>query len=95
MLTLTLPNFISDLVAKNGTTKSSKLRVPATSVADLHTYFTTCHPAAVSRIFEADGSVRKNIILVVNDELVHNSQYSQITFDDGDELALLIQFAGG
>ena len=95
MPTLRLPNFISDLVAKNGTPKSSRLSVPATSIADLHAFFSTRHPEASARIFDTDGSVRKNIILVVNDELVHNSQYSQITFDDGDELALLIQFAGG
>jgi sulfur carrier protein ThiS len=95
MLKLTLPNFISDLIVNTGTTKANKLNVPATTVADLHTYFTTCHPAAGSRIFETDGSVRRNVILVVNDELIHNSQYSQITFDDGDELSLLIQFAGG
>ncbi|MEU0602889.1 MoaD/ThiS family protein [Streptomyces sp. NPDC006393] len=95
MLTITLPNFISDLLSSEEGPKSSKVEIPAGDLAQLHAYFSERHPNAAAKMFEADGTVRKNVILVVNDELLSRSEYAAATFEDGDELSLMVQFAGG
>ncbi|MFJ4439514.1 MoaD/ThiS family protein [Streptomyces sp. NPDC088923] len=95
MLKITLPNFISDLLSAEQGGKSSTVRIPAEKLADVHAYFAERHPNASAKMFETDGSVRKNVILVLNDELLSRSEYSATAFNDGDELSLLVQFAGG
>lgn len=95
MPTLTLPTFISDLMGPCDERAGGAITVPAGSVADLYAFFTARHPRAGARLFDECGSVRKNVILVVNDELIPRARYQQLEFDDGDALDLLIQFAGG
>lgn len=95
MLTLTLPHFIMDLLSDRGTDKGNSVEVPATNLNEVRAFFADRHPQACVKIFDESGLVRKNVILVINDELVARTQHLEVRFKDGDQAALMVQFAGG
>jgi sulfur carrier protein ThiS len=92
---LTLPAFVVDDLTPRPEKGGSKLRIEGVCLKDVFQFLRTQHPRAVGRIFTDDGDVRKNVIVVVNDELVPRSDVSKLMLADLDELALIMQFAGG
>ena len=92
---VTLPGFISDLVKTENAERRGRLTVDAASMGELHRYFVTNHAPAAERLWDDQGRLRKNVILVHNDEPVYREDYDRLAFGNGDELCLLMQFAGG
>jgi hypothetical protein len=92
---VTLPGFISDLIQWDGGKPKRRLTVDAASLADLRDFFVTRHPGAATRIWDEHARLRKNVILVHNDTPLPRGDVDLVTFSDGDELCLIMQFAGG
>ncbi len=55
----------------------------------------TDHPALEKELFDADGALEPHIFVAVNGAQVSRDGSLERTLRDGDELALMISFAGG
>jgi sulfur carrier protein ThiS len=95
MPTVALPEFVLDTLSVRPEGKGRTLYVPAVSLSELVRYFRSQHPRAAERIFTDSGELRKNVIVVLNDELVPRGELPEVAFSDTDEIALMMQFAGG
>ena len=55
----------------------------------------TDHPALEKELFDADGALEPHIFVAVNGAQASRDGSLERTLRDGDELALMISFAGG
>jgi molybdopterin converting factor small subunit len=95
-LQVILPDFIADLLPSDAETRGcGKVEADAENLAGLHESFQSRFPEIAEKLWDGDGQVRKNVILVLNDELLQRSDYDSTAFRNGDELNIILQFAGG
>ena len=67
----------------------------ARDMDELRTVFRSDYPLAAERLWDDDGRMRRNVIVVRNDELLPHRSCDSTTFTSGDQVVFLIQFAGG
>jgi sulfur carrier protein ThiS len=96
MLNLTLAVPLASLLPKQeqvavGTRHSTNLR--ANSWAEAILEMRCRFPILAERVLAQDGSVRGGFVLVVNDEVAPRGSHPHV--NQGDELALIAQIAGG
>ena len=92
---ITLPDFIRDLATPWGAAKSSALRVTASDMHELYDVFRNDYPAAAQRLWDEDGRMRRNVVVVRNDELLPHRACEGTSFSSGDRIEFIMQFAGG
>ena len=68
---------------------------PGKSILDLLKKVALSAPCAFKKVFDENGQLYRNIIIVRNDQLINKSHIGLITSEDNDEIEILIQFAGG
>lgn len=90
MITVILPQFLTSL-AKN----QQELRVEATNFAEFKNYLDSSFPTLKEKLWEADGNAKRNVLFVLNDNLVKFEDYEATQFKQDDELNIILQFAGG
>ncbi|MFF7074403.1 MoaD/ThiS family protein [Streptomyces pseudovenezuelae] len=69
--------------------------VNAADLEQLRTLLNLRHSPAAARLWDESGTVRRNVIVVRNGELVPRTEHALLRFDDGDEIEFVLQFAGG
>jgi hypothetical protein len=52
-------------------------------------------PVAFRELFDTNGDIKKNIVIVYNNELIGKDMIGSIKTKENDEIELMIQFAGG
>lgn len=88
-LKVILPQFLSHLVNER-----KEIDVAADTMKELQDFFQASYSAFSEKIWDVEGRVKRNVLFVLNDELI-NMDSPCIEFDSGDELSIILQFAGG
>ncbi|MCX4852725.1 MoaD/ThiS family protein [Streptomyces canus] len=70
-------------------------RLSVADLGQLRTVLSSSHSPTAAQLWDENGTVRRNVIVVRNGELVPRAEYGALSFDDGDEIEFLLQFAGG
>lgn len=92
LIEVILPNsFFSDLAMQ----KPKSLFLEAADLDDLYAVFQNKYPSLVNKMWDEEGNIRKNVILVVNDHLINKNEYDILKFPDHTTLEIMTQFAGG
>jgi sulfur carrier protein ThiS len=97
---ITLPALIRDLVGPsvNGdgaATAPSALRLAVRDMDELCAVFRSRYPAAAARLWDEQGRMRRNVVVVRNDELLSHGRCDSAAFSSGDRIEFIMQFAGG
>ena len=93
-LEVKLPDvFISNLEIRG--MKNGSIFMNASNLEELHTEFRNKYPALLNKIWNEQGEIRKNLLLVVNDNLINKIEYNILKFPDHTKLEIMTQFAGG
>ncbi len=75
--------------------KNGSLFVKATNLDELKQQFDEKYPQLVEKIWTDQGEIKKDIMLVVNNNLINKSEYDILKFPDHTTLEIMTQFAGG
>lgn len=94
-LEVVLPEFVRELAVPPGAPRSGPLSVSARDMDELRTVFQSDYPLAAERLWDDEGRMRRNVIVVRNDELLPHRSCDSTTFTSGDQVVFLMQFAGG
>jgi sulfur carrier protein ThiS len=70
-------------------------RLTAAGLAQLRVVLASSHESVAAKLWDENGAVRRNVLLVRNGEVVPRTGYDTLMFDDRDEIEFLVQFAGG
>lgn len=88
-LRVLVPQFLSHLVDEK-----QEVDVEVDTMNELKDFFRTSYTEFSERIWNEEGNLKRNVLLVLNDELIKvDSQHTE--FVSGDELSIILQFAGG
>ncbi|MGN7415044.1 MULTISPECIES: MoaD/ThiS family protein [unclassified Paenibacillus] len=90
MITVILPQFLTSL-ARN----QQEIQVEVTDLAELKNYLASSFPALKEKLWESNGTTKRNVLFVLNDNLIKFEDYKVIQFKQDDELNIILQFAGG
>lgn len=86
--------FFSDL-AKTEMPANGHLFFDASDLKELHKEFIKKYPALVNRLWDEKENIRKDIIIVVNDNLIKKNEYEILSFPNQALVEIMTQFAGG
>ncbi|AIQ42137.1 MoaD/ThiS family protein [Paenibacillus sp. FSL R5-0912] len=84
-----IPQFLSHLIEQK-----QELQVEAGSMEELKTFFQQSYSEFGERIWTEEGAAKRNVLFVLNDELI-KANNENTEFASGDELGIILQFAGG
>lgn len=75
--------------------KEEKVEVQCIDINGLYVEIKNKCPKYVNSIFNEEGIVRKNVILVINGKVMKKKEYESIIFSEESLLEILLQLAGG
>ncbi|WP_340024221.1 hypothetical protein MHI24_03740 [Paenibacillus sp. FSL K6-1096] len=85
-----IPQFLSHLIEQK-----QELQVEAGSMNELKTFFQQSYTEFSERIWTDQGEAKRSVLFVLNDELLQTANSENTEFASGDELGIILQFAGG
>lgn len=93
---LVLPSFLQDLVHISDRSPSRhEIDVEAACLDSLRDALRHAQPEIANRCWAETGELRRDMVLVLNEELVPKSSHDDIKMQPSDTLRILMQFAGG
>lgn len=91
-----LPSFLRGLAkASSEGSSRSEIDVEASCLDSLRDALRHAEPEIADRCWAGTGEIRRDMVLVLNEELVPKSSYGRLRLETTDELRILMQFAGG
>lgn len=86
--------FLSD-VADLRIASDGSFFLEASNLQELYNAFMATYPILGKKIWNEKGMIRKDIIIIVNDNLINKDDYERLAFPKKTLLEVMTQFAGG
>lgn len=94
MLKVVLPTHVHRMI-DDGTGVDDPITIEAEDMDSVRRHFARDFPSAVPELFDESGRLKRNVLVVHNDELIPRERVAGVKFATDDTLTLLLQFAGG
>lgn len=94
MLKVVLPSHVCRLI-DGGEGGADSISIQADDMGSVRQHFVRDFPAALPELFDESGELKRNVLVVHNDELIPRERVAEVKFAEDDTLTLLLQFAGG
>ncbi|EKE01004.1 MAG: hypothetical protein ACD_21C00246G0007 [uncultured bacterium] len=79
----------------NNNLSDYKIQVIAGSIKELFNVFTKEYPQMVRKIFADDGALHKNVVFVLDEQILDKNHIDKVAFNENSILEIMFQFAGG